>query len=369
MSQESWPQLLRGLVERGLAGNDKQLLEQAVLLSTQETERARLRVEEFNRVVINEDGEMVIDSLGALREAGRFYAESGSVVPAMFRGSPGDCAVVVRLARRFKVDPLLLMQNCYIEDGRVGLYAKFIVGLLIASGKISGRVEYNIQRDPEGKIVSCQAVVTDAATQKRVEGTPITAEQVRQMGLDAPKDGQINYWLTMPEQMYKYRAGAWLVTLHYPEVILGLDVAEDLRVRKPADLDEQDQAFLESPAAAAPTEILRVMTGSEVAKVKAELTQVAEPEKVLDAMIQRRQAEAASQPDAAGASANALPDDRFELKPPLKGFASYMAKLQVQTTKGGLDFLLRKAEKNDDMSEQERALFLEAAAKKRAGLR
>ena len=79
-------------------------------------------------------------------------------------------------------------------------------------------------------------------------GTTVTMEMVKQEGWDRPKGTMVSKWVTMPEQMFKYRAATFFAREHCPDILMGCTVegeAEDIaRVEATQfqTIEEQDAA-------------------------------------------------------------------------------------------------------------------------------
>jgi len=162
------------------------------------------------------------------------FAKS-SLVPEVFRGKVEDRFIACQLAVRLNVDPFMLLQNIYIVHGKPGFEAKLSIALLNASGKIRGTLGYRF--DGEGDEYGCTAFVVDAFTGETVTGPKVDQRMVKGEGWHKPKGQQVSKWMTMPEQMYRYRSATFLIRAHYPEVLMGLQTREEIEeTQEPAPL-------------------------------------------------------------------------------------------------------------------------------------
>jgi hypothetical protein len=147
---------------------------------------------------------------------------SSDLVPEHFRGKPGNCWIGIQMAIRCGVDPFMFLQNCYVVHGRPGIESKLAIALLNASGAIKGRIRYRFMG--EGKAKQCTAIATDARTDEEYSQT-VTWAMVEAEGWNKKAGSK---WLTMPDLMFQYRAALFLIRLHYPEVLMGLQTAEEI---------------------------------------------------------------------------------------------------------------------------------------------
>lgn len=163
-----------------------------------------------------------------------------TMVPEAFRGNPGDVLIALNVAKRFDLEPLMVLQNMYIVHGSPSWSGKFISTLVNKSGKYRD-IEYlpvNGQDWQGGLYV--QAI--EVKTGKVVKGPAITPAVVQAEGW-LGKNG--SKWRTMPEMMYHYRAMSWFAKVHCPEVVLGMSSAEEL-----ADEGEKMRNVTPAPAPA-----------------------------------------------------------------------------------------------------------------------
>lgn len=222
-------------------------------LSQQATERAKLEIAKRNEVTIGTDGQLFASNLDGLMKIGRFYADS-DLVPEHYRNKPGNCAIAFQLAKRMKIDPMTMMQQSYIVHGRPGIQAKLYIALLNTSDRLSGRLWYKVDRDDSGAIRSCIACAKDADGVIH-EGAAITPAMVKAEGWDRPRKEQPSKWVTIPEQMYRYRAASFLGNSDFPDVTLGLATVEELE-------DVAGENLVNSGAGSVSTEWVRTASGS-----------------------------------------------------------------------------------------------------------
>jgi hypothetical protein len=175
--------------------------------------------------------------------------EYGKVVghEANAAGLP-NCVVALNMALRMGADPLMVMQNLYVIEGRPSWSSQFIIAMLNSCGRFSplrfdlsapGKVEelkYSATFWKDGKKVTeqrtakikhqtCTAWVIEKETGDRLNGPTISM----QMAIDEgwlTKNG--SKWLTMPEVMLRYRAASMLGRLYAPELLMGLQSREEV---------------------------------------------------------------------------------------------------------------------------------------------
>ena len=159
-----------------------------------------------------------------------------------------NCVVALNMALRMGADPLMVMQNLYVIEGRPRWSSQFIIASLNSCGRFSplrfdlsepGKNEeltYSATFWKDGKKVTeqrkakikhqtCTAWVIEKETGDRLNGPTISM----QMAIDEgwlTKNG--SKWLTMPEVMLRYRAASMLGRLYAPELLMGLQSREEV---------------------------------------------------------------------------------------------------------------------------------------------
>lgn len=164
-----------------------------------------------------------------------------------------NCVLALNMAQRIGADPLMIMQNLYIVEGRPGWSSQFVIASINACGKFSPlrfRMEYLGEKEVEWKTtkwvdgpngrrmpreeshkakiknMTCAAWATEIATGEKIEGPTVSMETAVAEGWYG-KNG--SKWQTMPEVMLRYRAASFFGKLYAPELLMGLQTAEEVR--------------------------------------------------------------------------------------------------------------------------------------------
>lgn len=210
----------------------------------------------------------------ALQRMARMITRS-SLVPKDFQGEAnlGSAAIAVDMALRMKVNPLMVMQNLYIVEGRPSWSSQFIIAAINTCGKFS-HLHFDI-RDEGEKIVkwqyfykdkksgetrersgeetihdfSCVAWAIDKATGEKLSSPAVSIEMAVREGWYTKRGSK---WKTMPEVMLRYRAASFFGRLYAPELLVGISTAEE--VEDSVDYVQQpDGSFAPAAEEAAPT--------------------------------------------------------------------------------------------------------------------
>lgn len=157
-----------------------------------------------------------------------------------------NCVIALNMASRLNADPLMVMQNLYLIEGRPAWSSQFILASLNSCGRFSAlrfeledlgekEVEYTefawsngTRRQITKKItihdMACVAYATERETGERIQSSKISIEMAVKEGWYT-KNG--SKWQTMPEQMLRYRAASFFGRIYAPEILMGLKSVEE----------------------------------------------------------------------------------------------------------------------------------------------
>lgn len=159
-----------------------------------------------------------------------------------------NCIVALNMAVRMNADPLMIMQNLHVIEGRPSWSSQFIIAMLNSSGKFSPlrfelsepgeeeTIEYQVNVWTKGnKSVekrsatfchqSCVAWVIEKETGERLQSPKVTMAMARDEGWIG-KNG--SKWQTMQEVMLQYRTASLLGRFYAPELLMGLQSKEEV---------------------------------------------------------------------------------------------------------------------------------------------
>lgn len=185
-----------------------------------------------------------------------------------------NCVVALNMAQRMGADPLMVMQNLYIVEGRPSWSSQFIIAAINSCGRYTP-LRFQLSEPSEARPVeyletkwtkgaggkseksevkrtisvanrTCIAWAVEKETGERLESPVISIDMAIAEGW-LTKNG--SKWQTMPEVMLRYRAAAFFGKLYAPELLMGLQTAEEAH----------DIIEMEAPTAA-PTSINTLRT-------------------------------------------------------------------------------------------------------------
>lgn len=158
-----------------------------------------------------------------------------------------NCLIALNMSNRMGADPLMIMQNLYLIEGRPAWSSTFIIASINSCGRFGtlnfeftelgnrdiqyqeatgyGRNKQYANKTANVDEFSCVAWAIDKATGNEVRSTPITLELAIKEGWYFKKGSK---WPTMPRQMAQYRAAAFFGRVYAPEVTMGIYTKDEV---------------------------------------------------------------------------------------------------------------------------------------------
>lgn len=159
----------------------------------------------------------------SLRKAKVFAAST--LVPAQYQDNIPNCLIALNMAKRIGADELMVCQNLHIVQGKPGWSGQFLIATFNQCGRFTA-MRFEWKGEEGSKDWGCRAYATEKSTGEKINGSWVTWKMVEAEGW-SKKNG--SKWLTMPAQMFHYRAAAFLVRAYAPEIAMGLQTVEELR--------------------------------------------------------------------------------------------------------------------------------------------
>ena len=163
-----------------------------------------------------------LQSFELMQRVAKGFASS-SLVPQQYQGNVANTMIALSMAQRIGADPMAVMQQLHVINGRPSWSSKFLIATFNACGRFTAmRFRF---RGTEGQDDwSCQAYATEKATGEEVNGAWVSIALAKAEGWHS-KNG--SKWKTMPQQMLMYRAASFMVNIVAPELSMGLQTAEE----------------------------------------------------------------------------------------------------------------------------------------------
>ena len=153
---------------------------------------------------------------------------SSSLIPKEFQNNIQNTLIALEMANRINASPLMVMQNLYIIHGKPSWSSTFIIASINSCRRFSTlKFEVNGEGDKKG----CVAWALEVGTNERLESPRVTIEMAKKEGWYSKAGSK---WQSMEDLMIRYRAAAFFGRLYAPEIMMGMQTAEEvLDVEKP----------------------------------------------------------------------------------------------------------------------------------------
>jgi hypothetical protein len=158
-----------------------------------------------------------------------------------------NCVIALNMATRMQADPLMVMQNLNMIEGRPSWSSQYIIAAINSCGRYS---PLRFQLSEPGELVDVEYTATDwvggkkVATLKKVKvrhqtcfawaiekgsnerlQSPVVSIEIAVAEGWLTKNG--SKWQTMPDMMLRYRSAAFFGRFYAPELLMGLRSSEE----------------------------------------------------------------------------------------------------------------------------------------------
>lgn len=196
-----------------------------------------------------------LQSFELMQRAAKLLSSS-TLVPVAYRAwdekkgenqnALANCVVALNMSQRMGADPLMVMQNLYIVEGRPSWSSQWIIAAINGCGRFSPlrfdlkdlgpkEVEYEVTKWVERQRVTskhkatvqnleCVAWAVEKETGTRIDSPKVSVEMAVKEGWYGKSGSK---WQTMPEVMLRYRTASFFGKLYAPELLMGLQTVEE----------------------------------------------------------------------------------------------------------------------------------------------
>lgn len=197
-----------------------------------------------------------LQSFELMQRAAKLLSSS-TLVPVAYRAydekkgnnpnAIANCVVALNMAQRMGADPLMVMQNLYIVEGRPSWSSQWIIAAINGCGRFSPlrfdlkdlgakEVEYEVTKWVDRQRVTsrhkatvqnleCVAWAIEKETGARIDSPKVSIEMAVKEGWYGKSGSK---WQTMPEVMLRYRTASFFGKLYAPELLMGLQSTEEV---------------------------------------------------------------------------------------------------------------------------------------------
>lgn len=165
------------------------------------------------------------------------YLADSDLVPKDFKGKPGNCLIAIQWGAELNMKPLQAIQNIAVINGRPAMWGDAVIALVRASSVC----EYVIETQ-SGAAATCKVKRRGEPEQERT----FSMADAQAAGLN----GKSGPWTQYPKRMLQMRARAFALRDVFPDVLRGMQVAEELMdYQQPAEKHMGAADVVQPPAA------------------------------------------------------------------------------------------------------------------------
>ena len=146
-----------------------------------------------------------------------------SIIPETYRNNPQNVLVAMEMAERTNIPVLAVMQNLFVIQGKPSWSAQFLIASVNRSGRFSP-LRFHFEGTEGKDDWGCRAAAMDLSDGEELVGTLVNMKMAKAEGWSTKSGSK---WLTMPDQMLRYRAAAFWARVYSPELAVGLHTVEE----------------------------------------------------------------------------------------------------------------------------------------------
>lgn len=152
------------------------------------------------------------------------YARS-KIVPETYQGNPDSCFVACELANRMGISPMIVMQNLAVVKGKPSWLGQACIALINGT-KMFSPLRFVFVGEKGTESWGCYIQATRLSDGEICTGTIVDLAMAKAEGWLAKQGSK---WVTMPEQMLRYRSAAFFARVFCPHALMGLQTAEEVQ--------------------------------------------------------------------------------------------------------------------------------------------
>jgi len=173
--------------------------------------------------IIKQNAPSIYSSMETFEHAQRMAKSlcESDIVPVQYKGKMANTLIALEMSHRLGDSPFVVMQNLDIIQGKPSWKSTYIIAKINSCGRFAPlRFKYT----GEGDDRTCVAWTKDF-NGDIIEGTPVSIKMAKVEGWYGKQGSK---WPAMPDQMLSYRAASFFGRLYVPELLAGMQTAEEV---------------------------------------------------------------------------------------------------------------------------------------------
>jgi hypothetical protein len=172
-------------------------------------------------------------NLGEAMEFAKMMANT-DMIPKDYRGKPANIMVAVQMGAEIGLKPLQSLQNIAVINGRPSVWGDSLIALVLANPLCEGVTEYFLNKKGEktvGEDYETAVCVVKRKGQDKETRTFSFADAAK-----AGLKGKAGPWSQYTKRMLQMRARGFALRDVFPDILKGLQVAEEAQDMPPRDI-------------------------------------------------------------------------------------------------------------------------------------
>jgi len=177
---------------------------------------------------------------------------SAKMLPPWFQKSPGDCALLIRLAVGWAMDPTLLAWEVFSINGRLMPSGKLAAAVINSRGNLAERLRFDFAGEGDAMGVKVSGRLASESTPREIE---LKLRDIKTAN---------EQWKRQPQQMLAYAGARYWGRRHVPELLLGVTFVEEAEAVAAAPKSINELPKIQTPPTEKPVETIDAETGEVV---------------------------------------------------------------------------------------------------------
>lgn len=182
------------------------------------------------------DRGLILNSLEAMRDTAQIILQSGFCPDGYTKKE--QVFVAIQTGAELGLPPIQALNSIAVIYGKPRLWGDAALALVKTSGLLA-EYEETIEGEGEDMIAKVVSVRKDGEVTSKVETTFSVADaKIAKLWNKKSKQGKDSTWVTHPKRMLKYKARAFNLRDNFPDVLMGLHLAEEMIGEEPLPAPE-----------------------------------------------------------------------------------------------------------------------------------
>lgn len=160
------------------------------------------------------------------------------MIPKHLQDSTGDCLAVIMQAAQWRMNPFVVAQKTFLINGKLGYEAQLVAAVINTNAPIVDRIKYTTIGDWD-KYFKTEKKLEDGLAIKAYAELKSGEVVEKTVYLSTVTTRNSTNWRADPQQQLGYQAAVRLARQHFPEVLLGVYLPDELEGIEPTEQTNQ----------------------------------------------------------------------------------------------------------------------------------